>query len=135
LTKPGDETDELPLTPNHFLHGRCGGTLAPPFESEDPNPLTRWKQVQALISHSWSRFMKEILPLMVSRKKWMDEMPNVKEDDVVLEIDPNLPRGQWRLLRVAAILPSEDGLVRKVRVVSADHKEYERSISRLCPIV
>ena len=65
----------------------------------------------------------------------MDEMPNVKEDDVVLEIDPNLPRGQWRLLRVAAILPSEDGLVRKVKVVSADHKEYERSISRLCPII
>jgi len=135
LTKPGDEADELPLTPNHFLHGRCGGTLAPPFESEDPDPITRWKRVQTLISHCWSRFMKEILPLMVPRRKWTDEMPNIKEDDVVLEIDPNLPRGLWRLLRVAAIIPSEDGLVRKVKVVSADHKEYERSISRLCPII
>ena len=134
LTKVGDESDKLPLTQNHFLHGMCGGTLAPPQEDEDVNPKMRWRRVQTLIGHCWSRFMKEILPRLQTRKKWTDEMPNIKVDEVVLEIDPNLPRGQWRMLRVAELLPSEDGLVRKVKVRSADQKEYERSISRLCPI-
>jgi hypothetical protein len=135
LTKPGDESDEPPLTPNHFLFGQCGGTLAPPLEDEDPNPVSRWRRVQSLIGHCWTRFLKEMIPHLQWRKKWTEEVPNIKVDDVVLEIDPNLPRGSWRLLRVAEILPSDDGLVCKVKVKSADQKEYERSISRLCPII
>lgn len=31
--------------------------------------------------------------------------------------DENLPRGQWRLGKVSEVFPSDDGLVRKVRVL------------------
>ena len=41
-------------------------------------------------------------------------------DDVVIIKDDNLPRNQWRLARVVQTYPSDDGLVRKVKLVVAD---------------
>jgi hypothetical protein len=58
----------------------------------------------------------------------------LKEKDVVMEIDDNLPRGVWRLLRVSKVIPSEDGLVRKVEVINVTGKTYSRAIARLIPI-
>ena len=59
----------------------------------------------------------------------------MKIDDVVLEVNENLPRGTWRLMRVSKVLPSADGLVRKVEVVNPDQKAYIRPICRLVPVV
>ena len=85
--------------------------------------------------HVWKRFHAEIVPLLGPRKRWSAEVENLKEDDVVLELDENLPRGLWRMLRVAKVLPSADGLVRKVEVANEHGKIYSRPISRLIPVV
>ena len=45
-----DPKDEPVLTPNHFLHGQCGGQLAP--ETVDDlgiHPRRRWLRIQQLI--------------------------------------------------------------------------------------
>jgi hypothetical protein len=68
------------------------------------------------------------------RKKWCVEVENLRENDVVMEMDDNLPRGVWRLLRVKKIFPSVDGLVRKVEVIGPNGKTYSRPIHRLIPI-
>lgn len=40
--------------------------------------------------------------------------------DVVIVKDDNLPRNRWQLARVVQTYASDDGLVRKVKVVVAD---------------
>ena len=69
------------------------------------------------------------------RKNWTKESPNLHENDVILEMDDNVLRGVWRLLRVTKVLPGEDGLIRKVEVVNSVGKTYLRPIHRLIPIV
>ena len=51
-----DPRDDVPLTPNHFLHGQMGGQFAP--ESVETTPLyprQRWRKVQDIISRVWRR--------------------------------------------------------------------------------
>ena len=51
-----DPRDDVPLTPNHFLHGQTGGQFAP--ESVETTPLyprRRWRKVQDIISRVWRR--------------------------------------------------------------------------------
>jgi hypothetical protein len=50
--------------------------------------------------HVWSRFHHEVVPLLGPRKRWSSEFENLRENDVVIELDENLPRGMWRMLRV-----------------------------------
>ena len=131
-----DRDDYDTLTPNHFLLPGLSGAVFPPnVEEEDRLKLSvRLRHQIRVQQHVWKRFQAEIIPMLGPRKKWCSEMPNLKENDVVMEFDENLPRGVWRLLRVSKIIPSEDGLVRKVEVINATGKTYSRPISRLIPI-
>jgi hypothetical protein len=72
---------------------------------------------------------------MGPRKKWTLQQEQIKEDDVVIEVDENVPRGEWRKMRVSQVFPSEDGLVRKVEVTNGCGKFYVRPIAKLVPIV
>ena len=66
--------DELPLTPNHFLHGRVGGEFAAEtVDTVDYIARKRWRRVQELVRHVWSRWMKEWLPELRRRRKWQRE--------------------------------------------------------------
>ena len=48
--------DDVPLTPNHFLHGQIGGKFDPESVDErDFNLRKRWRRVQELIRHFWNR--------------------------------------------------------------------------------
>ena len=75
-----DPRDNVPLTPNHFLHGQAGGNFAPENVDTTPfNPRKRWRKVQALISHVWSS-LDEGVPTVVKSKaevesdcKWFKE--------------------------------------------------------------
>lgn len=51
-----------------------------------------------------------------ARQKWVKPTRNLKVDDVVILKDESLPRNNWQLARVVQVYPSEDGLVRKVKV-------------------
>ena len=44
-----DPSDDVPLTPNHFLHGQIGGQFAPTTVDETNfNPRKRWRRVHEL---------------------------------------------------------------------------------------
>jgi hypothetical protein len=132
-----DVNDFEPLTPNHFLFPDLAGAVFPPDVRDIGNvKLSDRLRHQGMVQeHVWKRFHQEIIPLLGPRKRWSAEVANLKENDVVLELDENLPRGSWRLLRVSKIIPSSDGLVRKVEVVNSDQKVYTRPIAKLIPIV
>ena len=88
--------DIVPLTPNHFLHGQLGGQFAPEtVDTTEFSPYKCWRKVQEIISQVRRRWLQEYLPLLSRRPKWTQVVKDLKEDDVVLVLDPKLPRGRW----------------------------------------
>ena len=131
-----DLRDYEVLTPNHFLLPDLAGTVFPPeVKEEDRLKLsTRLKHQIMIQQHVWRRFQEEVVPMLGPRKKWCRETPNLHENDVVMEMDDNQPRGAWRLLRVTKIIPGSDGLIRKVEVINSTGKTYLRPIHKLIPV-
>ena len=129
-----DPKDITPLTPNHFLHGQVGGEVAP--ESVDCttfNLRNRWRRVQQLLNQVWSRWLKEYLPTLNRRPKWTEIVKNMKEGDVVLALENNLPRGRWPLGRIIETYPGKDGHTRVAKVQCGD-RTLIRPIHKLVPL-
>jgi len=127
-------TDTVPLTPNHFLHGQLGGRFAP--DSVDTtafNPRKRWRRVQELVRHFWHRWLREWLPSLNSRRKWLRDRENLKEGDVVILMSSDTPRGKWPLGRIVKTHPGADGQVR-VADVQVGKKTVTRPVVKLCPL-
>lgn len=129
-----DPNDDPVLTPNHFLIGKMGGDCIP--ESVDTttfNPRRRWRRVQELTRQVWRRWMREYLPHIGSRQKWFYPTENLKVGDVVMVIDPNAARREWKVGRVQSTFPGSDNLVRVVDVRIGD-KVLRRPITRISPL-
>ena len=127
-------SDCPPLTPNHFMFGQVGGQFAPESVDEVPyNPVKRWRRIQELVSHFWKRWLREWLPGLNRRSKWNHETRDITVGDIVLVINPDVPRGSWPLARVTKVFPSRDGHIRAASVRVGD-KEITRPIVKLCPL-
>ena len=111
-----------PLTPNNLLTMKSSVVLPPPgsFQRADLYSKKRWRRVQYLVNEFWVKWKTDFLQSLQSRQKWFKPGRNVEVDDVVIIKDEDLPRNQWRLARVAQTHPSDDGLVRKVKLLIAD---------------
>lgn len=128
LTRVVNEATNEILTPNHFLIGNLGGAIS---TTELDNPVERWKRVHALVNKFWTQFLAEYIPLLSSRKKWQDPQNDIQVGEVVLQLDPNTPRGQWKLAVVEEIHQSEnDGKVRRCKIRTSTGS-YERPITKL----
>ena len=132
---PIDSEDMEVLTPNHFLTAIQGDAVFPPdIPASNRTLQTRLRLQDEIQKHIWKRFQKELIPLLAPRRKWRATVPELKVDDVVIEIDENAKRGEWKMRRVHRILESADSLVRKVELFSPEGKVYLRPISRCIPI-
>ena len=54
------------------------------------------------------------------RRKWIQPKRNLAVGDVVISKESEEARNKWSLGRVVQVYPSEDGLVRKVKLLMAD---------------
>ncbi|XP_071477081.1 uncharacterized protein [Diadema antillarum] len=113
-----------PITPNHLLTMKTRVLLPPPghFVREDLYSRKRWRRVQHLLNEFWCRWKKEFLQNLQSRQKWVHPKREAQVGDIVIVKDENTPRNRWLLGRITETFPSEDGLVRKVKLVIADAK-------------
>jgi hypothetical protein len=68
-----------------------------------------------------------------TRNKWFRTRENVKEGDLVLELDSKNKRCQLKMAIIIGTYPGNDGCARKVRIKNADG-EYNRPIHKLCLI-
>ena len=126
--------DNVPLTPNHFLYGQMGGNFAPEtVDTTSFNPRKRWRRVQELIAQFWNRWLYEYIPTLNTRAKWTEVQKDLKQGDVVLALEPNLPRGRWPLGRIVETYPGKDGHIRVVKVQCGD-KTVVRPINKLVPL-
>ena len=126
--------DDVPLTPNHFLHGQIGGQFAPDScDDTDFNPRKRWRRIQELVRHFWSRWLREWVPTLNARKKWYQTHRDVRKGDVMLVVSPDTPRGKWPLGRVLDVYPGKDGHVR-VAKIQVGNGTLTRPVTKLCPL-
>ena len=116
-----DSDGFVPLTPNHILTMKGRILLAPPGDhSVGQYTLSMWRRVQHLTNEFYARFRKEFLQSLQERPKWNRIERNLGVGDVVIVKDGSSDRNKWSLGRIEEVLPSEDGLVRTVRVRMAD---------------
>jgi hypothetical protein len=117
LTKISDSaSDPVALTPNHLLLLR-DGPGPPPGEFDADNLYSRrWRYVQNLANQFWKRWVREYVPELVKRHKWLNENVNLKVNDLVLIKDESTPRCLWPLGLIVKVIEGRDGLVRTVHV-------------------
>ena len=130
LTRVKDENGTMILTPNHFLIGKLGGAVT---TDDLENPVERWKRVHSIVDKFWKQFVSEYIPLLSNREKWQTEKENVQVGDVVLQLDPNIPRGQWKLAIIEEVFPGKDSRVRRCKIRTTTGS-YERPITKLIPL-
>ncbi|XP_036347617.1 uncharacterized protein LOC118756995 [Rhagoletis pomonella] len=119
------------LTPGHFLIGEPIKALPEPDTENFSGTLhQRWQAISAMRQHFWSRWRNEYVVNLQQRVKWFRPSSNLKEDDVVIIHDSNSPPTKWRLGRVTQCHPGADGLVRVVKLKTADG-ELVRPIAKL----
>ncbi|XP_074469284.1 uncharacterized protein LOC141754250 [Sebastes fasciatus] len=112
-----DPEAPLILTPAMLLTQKTGTSLCPVSEFSKRDLLkNQWKRVQALAETFWARWRQEYLSTLQSRQKWQSQKPNLKEGDIVLMKDSQTKRNQWPMGIIVKVIPSKDGLVRKVEV-------------------
>ncbi|XP_039762487.1 uncharacterized protein LOC120635535 [Pararge aegeria] len=105
------------ITPNHFLLGTSSNLpLLGAFDDSDLFLKKQWRISQLLADQFWRRWVKEVLPQMLPRKKWHHESQPLQIGDLVVIVDPNMPRGVWPRGIIEAVLPGRDGRVRVVDV-------------------
>ena len=111
-----------PLTPNHLLTMKPKRVLPPPREFQRPDVYCRrrWRRVQYFANEFWLRWRKEYLQTLQVRPKWVQPKRNLTVGDVVISKENEGARDKWPLGRVVQIYPSEDGFVRKVKLLMAD---------------
>ena len=111
-----------PLTPNHLFTLKAKVVLPPPgkFLRADLYSRKWWRRAQYLANEFWLRWRREFLHSLQTRSKWMYPKRNLSVGDAVIFKEEEGPHNQWPLARVVEVYPSEDGCIRKVKIVKAD---------------
>ena len=131
ITALSDAPNDLQaLKPNHLLLLREGPPIPPCLSDEADRYKSRWRQVQYLSAIFWKRWVKQYLPELQRRQKWLYEKPNISVGDLVLMVDESVPRGLWPMARVIETYPGKDGLVRSVKI-RTKNTQLVRPITKL----
>ncbi|XP_062704225.1 uncharacterized protein LOC134286608 [Aedes albopictus] len=129
---PVSPSDEMVLTPGHFLIGRPLNAVPDPnLQNVPENRLSRWQRVQQLTQHFWNRWHREYLSTLQNRYRWTSEMDNLVVGSIVALMDERYPPQKWLLGRILSVHPGADGLVRVATVKTASGIT-QRAIGKLC---
>ena len=111
-----------PLTPNHLLTMKPKRVLPPPgkFQRADMYCRRRLRRVQFLANEFWLRRRGEFLQMLQVRQKWVQPKRNLTVGDIVISKESDSTVNKWPLGKVVQVHPSDDGYVRKVRLLMAD---------------
>ncbi|XP_058456937.1 uncharacterized protein LOC131434290 [Malaya genurostris] len=132
LTSVPLDNDESPvLTPNHFLLGTHNG-LRPWTAYDDSSAALRntWQRSQIMANQFWKQWIRDYLPTLTRRQKWLLPAKPIAIGDVVIIVDSNLPRNCWLKGRVIGVKPNADGQVR-MATVQTTNGIYERPAVKL----
>lgn len=72
---------------------------------------------QSITKSIWERWMREYVPNLIERRKWLKNRSNLKVGDIVMIIEP--------------CTPAEDGVARVVKVKTSTNEKV-RPVIKLC---
>ena len=126
-----DPNDQRALSPSSILLGSLDTNQ--PFDQfcKADGFKKSWRAVQHLSDVFWKRWLKEYLPLLQQRQKWLTPTRNFKIGDLVLIKDENCRRGLWPKGVITETYPDRDGLVRRARIRTTG-STLDRDIRKLC---
>lgn len=126
-----DANDLTALTPGHFI---VGGELTavpePSYSNVRVSSLSRWQHLQKLKQDFWSRWSAEYLSELQPRSKWYKGKITIVPGMLVVIREDNMPPQLWHLGRITEVTPGADGLVRVVKIRTANG-QMSRSISKI----
>lgn len=64
--------------------------------------------MQYIANQFWSRWVKEYLPVLQIRSKWLASKANLKAGDLVMVMDLVTPIHSWPLARVREVFKGKD---------------------------
>ena len=109
---PADDPTDAAVTINHlFMLKSNQATPLGSFSKPDQYSRHCQRQAQYLADVFCRRWLREYLPKLQKRYKGFSLCRDLKDDELVLIIDENIPRGQWRLGRVVVVHKAKDGHV------------------------
>ena len=91
----------------------------------------RWKQAQYLADVIWKRWIREYLPSLQLKQKWLRQRPNLAVGDLVLVVDETFQCGRWPKGIVQEVFPDRYGTVRQV-VVRTANSCLRRDVRKPC---
>lgn len=131
---PTDSEDPNVLTPGHFLVGEPLNAVPEPSIIDVSVPAgQRWRVVQQMVQHFWSRWSREYLHQLQERKKWQTVKPDLKVNDVVVIQDETKHTSYWKMGRVTETHPGADGCVRVV-TLKTSNGSIKRAVTKVCAL-
>ncbi|XP_053690797.1 uncharacterized protein LOC128739342 [Sabethes cyaneus] len=128
---PVDNPEAPVLTPNHFILGSSSG-LKPASNLNDSALVLRrsWRTSQIEANVFWRRWLRDYMPDLVRRTKWYTAVKPIEVNDIVVVVDPKLPRNCWPKGRIISVRKGNDGQVRAA-TVQTQNGVYERPATKL----
>ncbi|KAG5670377.1 hypothetical protein PVAND_000647 [Polypedilum vanderplanki] len=137
---PISADDEEVLTPHHLARGRPGWPYLPAYDTSVlPHPLkdkSVFRRARNLADEMMNRFVLGYLPILTRREKWFTNVATpLQVGDIVLVIEPNQTRREWKRARIIKLYKGND---RKTRVADIELSngtiKIARSIQRLAKL-
>ena len=109
---------EPPLSPGQFAH---------------PDGLrASWRASQLFADEFWCRWVREYVPLLNVRQKWLVPERNLCIGDLVLLVNDQCQRNVWPKAITTDVFPDRDNVVRRVLLRTASGQSLMRDVRKIC---
>ena len=119
-----DPNEPGPIAPSDLLHGRTFQQFPPmqeiKIDGKQPQMCTgRLRYLEKLKTYWWNRWQYEYLKELQevhTRRKVSNNEKAASPGDVVLVMNKNVPRGEWKLGTIKEVKPGSDNIIRTAKV-------------------
>ena len=129
-----DPRDMTVLTPANLLYPgvvmHSSVNILPPAPPGGEKIRFQWKRAREVVDVFLTRWSHEYLTTLQKRSKWEKTQKNLQIGQLVLLVDENMPRDQWRVGMINAVV-SNSNLVRRVTVRLANGRILERHVNKV----
>ena len=115
------------LTPNSLLLGRSTAKN-PGGWHPTTSTFRRFNLVQQVHESFWAQWIKTTAPGLITDCKWHQEGRELQPGDVVLVIDSDTIKSEYRIAVVQEVIRSSDCAVRKARVLYKNYRVGDRVV-------
>ncbi|XP_055632345.1 uncharacterized protein LOC129772855 [Toxorhynchites rutilus septentrionalis] len=122
------------LTPNSYLRGITSCLQNPAIPPTDQAEALRnsYKRSQFIADGLWERWIKEYLPTLNYRSKWLEEHKPLEPGDLVFIVDDH-GRNGWIRGKIETVIIGKDKRIRQAMVRTAQGL-YRRPVNKLAVI-